>query len=368
MLGLILALLSGLSMALLAALAAVQWQRARAAGLRAIESERREAWLEEATQRFFSASRRSSDAVLDALHRCVIEREPAVDAMLVFDVCADELHCIRAYGRRAEHWSQLRLRRDDRQLAIARAAGAGHRVLAPAEAAAIVPTDRRALAVPLRDGDSVRGAVYVASSDPTALDDVDTLVRAIERSAAPHAMARDRESDRADATFDGLTGAYTPRAFRRRLHEDLARASPGAAITLWFIDTDSFKRVNDEFGHRAGDRVLQAMVRLLESHLVPGIDLAARNGGDEFCAIVRCVPKSVAIERAQRYCDAVRTFDFELPIPITASIGVASFPHDAGSSSELLEAADAAMYHSKRTGRDRVSFIVAPSTYAVVTV
>jgi diguanylate cyclase (GGDEF)-like protein len=68
--------------------------------------------------------------------------------------------------------------------------------------------------------------------------------------------------------------------------------------------------------------------------------------------------KTIAIERAQALCDAVRAHDFGIPLRITASIGVASFPYDARDSSELLEIADAAMYHSKRTGRDRVSFSV----------
>jgi diguanylate cyclase (GGDEF)-like protein len=107
------------------------------------------------------------------------------------------------------------------------------------------------------------------------------------------------------------------------------------------------------------------MARLLEEHTRRGIDLPARNGGDEFCAIVRNDHKIAAIERAHRFCAAVRDADFGIPIRITASIGVSAYPYDATDARELLELADAAMYHSKRAGRDRVSFAVARGSFTV---
>ena len=167
------------------------------------------------------------------------------------------------------------------------------------------------------------------------------------------------EVDRCDATHDGLTGLLAPRAFRRRLHDEVSRARASGRlelISLWFVDTDYFKTVNDAFGHRTGDAVLQTMAALLRAHLVPDVDVAARNGGDEFCALIRGASKSLAIERAQVFCNAVRAHDFGLQKQITASIGVATFPYDAPNSNQLLEAADAAMYRSKRDGRDRVSW------------
>jgi diguanylate cyclase (GGDEF)-like protein len=107
------------------------------------------------------------------------------------------------------------------------------------------------------------------------------------------------------------------------------------------------------------------MANLLREHMLPDVDLPARNGGDEFCAIVRNVHKVSAIERAHRFCSAVRGCDFGVGLPITASIGVAAYPYDATGASELLEVADAAMYHSKRSGRDRVSFSVDGGSFAV---
>ena len=123
--------------------------------------------------------------------------------------------------------------------------------------------------------------------------------------------------------------------------------------------------MNDTLGHRAGDMVLQRMAALLRESMVTGVDIPGRNGGDEFCAIVRGGHKVAALMRAHRFCLAVRESDLGVKMPITASVGVAAYPYDATEASELLEIADAAMYHSKRAGRDRVSFAVDRATFAV---
>jgi diguanylate cyclase (GGDEF)-like protein len=107
------------------------------------------------------------------------------------------------------------------------------------------------------------------------------------------------------------------------------------------------------------------MAAVLRDHLIAGVDLAARNGGDEFCAVVTDAHKTGAIERAQRFCTAVRATDFGVRQRITASVGVAAFPYDASDCNALLEIADAAMYHSKRSGRDCVSFAAENATFAV---
>jgi len=219
----------------------------------------------------------------------------------------------------------------------------------------------------MHDSGGLRAVIYVSSCASDAIAGEDTIVRTIENAATPYALALERESARADATYDGLTGLLTPRAFRTRLREEIARTRFGASavLTLWFIDTDHFKAVNDTHGHAAGDAVLQGMAELLRAHAVPDIDLAGRNGGDEFCMLVHNAQKTLAIERAQALCEAVRRQNFGIPMAVSASIGVASFPHDARDANELLEVADAAMYHSKRTGRDRVSFAVNGTSFAV---
>jgi diguanylate cyclase (GGDEF)-like protein len=207
-------------------------------------------------------------------------------------------------------------------------------------------------------GSTLLAIVYAGSATARAIAAADLLVRTVAYAAVPYALAMEREADRASATYDGLTGLHTARAFRTVLQEDLHVAQCGSqtSLALWFVDTDGFKRINDTYGHAAGDAILQRLASLLRDHLIPSVDVGARNGGDEFCAIVRNAHKTAAIERAQRFCDAVRACDFGVALPITASVGVAAYPYDAVSASELLEIADAAMYHSKRSGRDRVAF------------
>ncbi|MBV8636913.1 MAG: GGDEF domain-containing protein [Candidatus Eremiobacteraeota bacterium] len=325
----------------------------------------REEFVLEAMRECMEASRVSSDAVIERLSEAIRRREPEIDAVLAFAPRGEELAAFYAQGPRVEHFQQLRLRRDMESFLPARAALAGHR--ATGSAGVIIPTDRYALAVPMQDRGGLHAVIYCSSTNSFGIAQEDTIVRTIEHAASPFALAVEREGDRADATFDGLTGLLTPRAFRERLRSDVARLHlrSSGVLSLWFIDTDHFKSVNDTYGHAAGDRVLQQMAALLRAHVVADVDIGARNGGDEFCAIVYDVQKTIAIERAQALCDAVRRADFSIPLQLTASIGVASLPFDAHDASELLEVADAAMYHSKRSGRDRVSFAVNGTGFSV---
>lgn len=343
------------------ALAAIAWRyvrlaRARLALLRLLD--RRESVVLEAVRSLVHASRDSADAVLATLDRVVRDFDPAVDAVFAFEPDHEELACVYASGARTDHVRNVRVPRHDTSSLPARAALLGHRAMLEAREQALIPTDRYALAVPMLDAGTLRGVVYVSSRE-RALVAHEAIVQTIAYAGAPYAVALEREADRAQATYDGLTGLLTPRAFRTLLFERINRSRLSRdVVSLWFVDTDHFKGVNDTFGHAAGDIVLQGMADLLREHTVKDVDVVARNGGDEFCALVFDAQKSNAIERAQALCEAVRAHDFGVRAHVSASIGVASFPFDAASASELLEVADAAMYHSKRTGRDRVSYAV----------
>ncbi len=311
--------------------------------------------LREAVIAVTAASRDSALAVLQTLGAALPVLDPAIDAVLVYVPDGEELRCAFAGGGRAEYFRDARLRLDGNSLP-ARAALAGQHVVLE-RGGAVIPTDRAAVAVPMYVGNLLCAVTYAASAG-SAIRARGSVIGAAAHAAVPYVLARDREADRASATYDALTGLYTARAFRDTLHQELRAASLGRSITLalWFIDTDGFKGVNDARGHAAGDRVLQQLGSILREHLRPSVDLAARNGGDEFCAVLRSEHKSGAIARAQTFCDAVRACDFGVGLPVTASVGVAAFPYDAAAASELFEAADAAMYHSKRSGRDRVAF------------
>jgi diguanylate cyclase (GGDEF)-like protein len=126
-----------------------------------------------------------------------------------------------------------------------------------------------------------------------------------------------------------------------------------------------FKSWNDNYGHASGDALLRELAVLLRAAATDPADLVARNGGDEFCVVFADAEKSSAIVCAERLRASIAEADFRglhAPVSggeevrISASIGVACFPVDAPSPQELLEKADEAMCHSKKTGRNGVSF------------
>ncbi len=137
-----------------------------------------------------------------------------------------------------------------------------------------------------------------------------------------------------------------------------ARASAGECALL-VIDVDQFKLINDTFGHLKGDEVLVLVGELLRRTLRSN-DIAARWGGDEFVALLPGAPVSRAREVAERLAAAVRghggvTDATAVPVPISVSIGVASFPAHGNDPEALFAAADRAMYQVKRRGRDGVA-------------
>lgn len=283
-------------------------------------------------------------------------RWSGADAVLAFVPDGNELQCTYASGSRAQFFAALRLRRDCDRSLPAIAARLGHRVELESSSSPLIPTDAAALAAPMNDAGSPLAVVYVSSAN-SALRRAGDLVEAIEHAAVPYALALEREAHERRALYDGLTGLLTPRAFRERLQSEIedARAKAAVPLGLWFVDTDRFKEINDALGHAAGDRILQIVARSLSAALVDG-EAAARNGGDEFCALLRGTPKIASIQRAQRFRDVMRAADCGIGKAVTVSVGVAGYPDDALDAASLLEAADAAMYHSKRSGRDCVAF------------
>jgi diguanylate cyclase (GGDEF)-like protein len=323
----------------------------------------RRSWLR-STCRLLSAARGTGNDVLRWLDR-ELRVGCGADAVLVLAPSGEELHARYHSGDRMAHFHGLRLRLDDARLPAA-AARERHRVVAPSGGDSLLPTDRFAVAVPLLDGARLLAVAYASSIRDGRPDDVEAVVQAAEHAAPAYAIALEREADRVDAAYDQLTGLLTPRAFRRRLQEEIVRGSVAgrnASLCLWFVDTDAFKTINDTLGHAAGDAVLRTMASLLEAQLVAHVEVAGRNGGDEFCALLHD-GKARGLARAQAFCDAVRAHDFGIPARVTASVGVAVFPYDAAEPARLLECADAAMYHAKRSGRDRVAYACDNGTFA----
>ncbi|MCW5632198.1 MAG: EAL domain-containing protein [Rubrivivax sp.] len=161
------------------------------------------------------------------------------------------------------------------------------------------------------------------------------------------------------AHHDALTGLPNRAAFVERLERRMAEArASGESLALMFIDLDHFKRINDSLGHAVGDALLRTVAARITEALRMG-DMVARFGGDEF--LVLLAPRagsSVVAEVAARLLAAVAE-----PMPasgvtisVTPSIGVALFPQDGATSSELIQHADQAMYRAKSGGRARMRF------------
>ncbi|APR80373.1 GAF domain/GGDEF domain protein [Minicystis rosea] len=160
------------------------------------------------------------------------------------------------------------------------------------------------------------------------------------------------------ATLDGLTKAYNKTYFLKRLDEEIAYARRHQThLSLLMFDVDHFKRVNDTYGHLAGDYVLQRLAKVAMS-TVRAEDVFARYGGEEFGVICRGVPLPSAGVLGERLRSTVEATPFEhggLRLPVTISIGVAGYPEaQVETRDQFIAAADSALYEAKRGGRNRV--------------
>lgn len=173
-----------------------------------------------------------------------------------------------------------------------------------------------------------------------------------------------RERSEADlrhlAMFDALTRLINRRAFMEFAEQELARAQrSGASIALLMLDIDNFKRVNDSYGHQAGDRVLADFADRTRRHLRAG-DIFGRYGGEEFCALLTFSTASDAAMIAERIRAATAYKPLgQIPATVTVSIGVVGCKNADGVSLDAVIArSDKALYEAKRAGRNRV--VVAP--------
>jgi two-component system cell cycle response regulator len=158
------------------------------------------------------------------------------------------------------------------------------------------------------------------------------------------------------STVDELTKLYNRRYFLEALDGEFERASRyEREIALLMLDLDYFKKVNDTYGHPAGDMVLSDVGEILKKH-VRRNDLACRYGGEEFAVILPNVSKDSIYSTYERFREMVSTQPFKCEskqFHITVSIGIA-FSNDAESANDLLAHADQALYQAKESGRNRI--------------
>lgn len=155
------------------------------------------------------------------------------------------------------------------------------------------------------------------------------------------------------ASRDPLTNCYNRRSLFNIMKEYFSTSDLNGEYCIIMIDIDHFKRVNDTYGHCAGDTVIQGVANVLQ-HGVRQNDIVARIGGEEFCIILNFVPQDKAIAIAEKMRKKIENTPFN-DISVTASFGVTSIKFEAKRPSELINQADLALYQSKETGRNKVS-------------
>lgn len=163
---------------------------------------------------------------------------------------------------------------------------------------------------------------------------------------------------KAESSKDFLTGLNNVRSFDS-LFNDLAKKSVERKekLSFLFIDIDFFKKINDAFGHSAGDIVLSEMGSLL-NRTCRSFDIISRNGGEEFSVLLIDCPSDQAVAVGERIRGAVENHEFILPkgenIHITVSVGAATYLDTTVNIEKLIEHADTALYKAKHTGRNKV--------------
>ncbi len=159
------------------------------------------------------------------------------------------------------------------------------------------------------------------------------------------------EQQRATDRLTGLTNRYV---FERRMEEEFQRSMRhGAPLSLVMLDIDNFKSFNDTYGHVAGDRVLSEVAALVQKN-GRVTDVAVRYGGEEFAVILPNTNTGGAFILAERFRQAVESAAWT-ERRITVSVGVSTLTNEIPDVASLVVAADKALYHSKRMGRNRVS-------------
>jgi diguanylate cyclase (GGDEF)-like protein len=213
------------------------------------------------------------------------------------------------------------------------------------------------ITVPLIARDSIKGALNIYRlGEEAAFDDEEFELA--KRFADAAALALDNAQIRArlehQAQTDPLTGLYNHRYFHERLRSELTTASRSHdVVSVLMLDIDDFKRVNDIFGHGAGDEILRALALTLRGCVRLG-DVVCRLGGEEFAIVMTSRSPENAERLARRLVDRVAEEAFDPAGRITVSVGLARGPEHAMNPRELIACAEAAMMTAKARGKNRI--------------
>jgi diguanylate cyclase (GGDEF)-like protein len=223
--------------------------------------------------------------------------------------------------------------------------------------AGVFPAARAAACVPIIYAEQTLGGLLLQSRQAGAFPpDLIPLLRTVAdhvASALHNALTFQRTQEQ--AITDGLTGVKTHRYFMEALNAEWKRSTrAGRIFSLLVMDLDRFKQVNDTLGHLEGDLVLVRLGQILEQRCRQS-NVVARYGGDEFFVLMPEATTEMATVLAERLRLWIATEPLFAERHLTSSFGVATFPVHGHTPEEIIRAADAGMYMSKRQGGNRVS-------------
>lgn len=231
------------------------------------------------------------------------------------------------------------------------------------------PAPRYAMCLPMMAQGEILGVLYLDSGSSTegrARSANESLTESQERmvkTLAEHlalavANLNMRETLRTQSIRDPLTGLFNRRYMEESLEREFHRSlRKGSSFAVLMIDIDHFKRINDLFGHEAGDAVLREMATLFQMQL-RGEDIVSRYGGEEFLLILPETEIEAALEFAERLRQAALALQLNYHVQtldsLSISIGLCCYPQHGATVEALVRHADAALYRAKEKGRDCV--------------
>jgi len=315
----------------------------------------------------------TSSLDLDSILQTILEKmaetfRPDTWSLLIVDEQRDEMYFAIAVGDAAETLGKVRLKVGEgiagwvaehgEQLIVADASK-DPRFAKRIDEVTRCET-RTVVAMPLRSKHRVLGVIQLVNVDLERFgkDEIFFLQSLCDFAAIAIENARAVERIQELTITDDCTGLYNARHLAKTLDTEVYRSSRfGYEFSVLFLDLDHFKNVNDRHGHLIGSKLLQEIGELVKAQLRM-IDSAFRYGGDEFVILLPQTGKDSALVVAKRLQEALRASRFckveGLDLNVRASIGLATYPHDARTAQDIIRQADEMMYMVKNTTRDNI--------------
>lgn len=222
--------------------------------------------------------------------------------------------------------------------------------------------ERPSICLPLYAQSDVAGLFYLECKtdikDERQQEEQDILASSIaQQIAVGISNIKLRETLRYQSVRDVLTGLYNRRYLEESLEQELSRCTREKnTLSILMIDIDHFKQFNDQFGHEAGDNVIQALAKVLRD-FVRKSDIACRYGGEEFLLVMPDIAFDDAVQRAKALHEKVSKIHLRYGgtalTQVTISVGLAMYPKHGKNIQNLIAAADTALYQAKNTGRNK---------------